>query len=155
MAGCPLLAQSGHPLVRCTCLLLGGEADIAAGTIQCLLKAAQTTSILSDYPILISPKRLRNPNCLIKTGPTEGLRFMWHPISTAPFDRDLELGVIDSRRSAGNSLSVPSCSWRLDQDRNRDARCCPPDALARVVYRRERGLLAARLRALPSSVNRG
>jgi hypothetical protein len=23
-------------------------------------------------------------------------RFMWHPISTAPFDRDLELAIIDA-----------------------------------------------------------
>ena len=74
---------------------LGGKADIAAGIIQCLLKPNKHP-VLSDYPILISPKRLRNPNCLIETGPTEGLRFIWHPISTAPFDRDLELGVADS-----------------------------------------------------------
>ena len=51
----------------------------------------------SDYPTLISPKRLRNSNFVIETGAGRGQRptFMWFPISTAPFDRDLELGIVD------------------------------------------------------------
>ena len=52
----------------------------------------------SYYPILISPKRLRNPNLLNSDRSWRGQprpMFVWHPISTAPFDRDLELGVVD------------------------------------------------------------
>jgi hypothetical protein len=29
-------------------------------------------------------------------GPTKVYAFMWHPVSTAPFDHDLELAIIDS-----------------------------------------------------------
>ena len=54
---------------------------------------------LSNYSILISPKRRRNPDSIIETragrGQSRASRFMWHPISNAPFDRDLELGVAD------------------------------------------------------------
>ena len=80
---------------------------------------------------------------------------MWHPISTAPFDRDLELGVVDFKRCAGNSFSVPPCYWRLDQGRNRDTHRPVSDALARLEYRRERGPLAARRCALPRSLSYG
>ena len=58
------------------------------------------TPDLSNYSILISPKRRRNPDSVIETragrGQSRAFSFMWHPISNAPFDRDLELGVADS-----------------------------------------------------------
>ena len=62
----------------------------------------------SDYPTLISPKRLRNSNFVIETGAGRGQprpTFMWFPISTAPFDRDLELGIVDS--SGVRAFSFP------------------------------------------------
>jgi hypothetical protein len=40
---------------------------------------------------------------------------MWHLISTAPFDCDLELALIDA---TVHPFSLPAYSWRLDQSGN-------------------------------------
>src|SRR5262245_64190658 len=58
---------------------------------------------------------------------------MWHEISTAPFDRDLELAVIDcKRRRSCNLLSLPPCSWRLDQCGNENTCQSAVNTLARL-----------------------
>ena len=81
------------PSRRLCCTDRAVGAHLWAGTA--LLRALR-----SGYEILISSKRLRNADFVIEmprwAGSAKGLSIMWYPISNAPFDRDLELGVADS-----------------------------------------------------------
>jgi len=49
----------------------------------------------------------------------------WQRIITAPFDRDLQLAVINAR-GVHSLVFLSSCSSRMDQDRDEDAGRCSP-----------------------------
>ena len=126
---------------------IGGKADIQLAPINVRYCFANTPD-LSDYPTLISPKRLRNPDFVIETGDGGAQprsTFVWYPISNAPFDRDLELGVVDShsvrvipfpcRRILGGWIKAET-KTRIDVSPTQ----------ARMVYRPERGARRETLR---------
>ena len=56
---------------------------------------------------------------------------MWRPISTAPFDRDIELAVMDKKEPRAR-FSLPSDSRRLVEYRNEEVGLDTPNPLARM-----------------------
>jgi len=57
---------------------------------------------------------------------------MWQPISTAPFERDLELAVIRGRRAPRARLPLPADSGRMEECRIEEGDRREPDPLARM-----------------------
>jgi hypothetical protein len=57
----------------------------------------------------------------------------WQPIATAPFDRDLELAVINYNGTTYVRVSVPPHSRRVVEGGNQHTNYCAPDTLARMA----------------------
>ena len=59
---------------------------------------------------------------------------LWHPISTAPNNHDLELKVLDGESSVVTSISLPANKCRrVDQCRFRGAHRYPTDEMASLA----------------------